>query len=125
MESWDRSRVTEELSEFSMLRSRLEKLACSIRSEEGGGKKRNSLRILEPGFLLLGPVRASCALAAGPVGNPTVTASPKLTLQPRLPSRIPLSLLSAEQGSKTKKKITDTPKMRLPQVKVLCSVCCS
>lgn len=121
MESWDRSRVTEELSEFpviSVLRSRLEKLACSIISEEGGGKKRNSLRKLEPGF----PVRASCALAAGPVGNPTVTISPKLTFQPRLPSRSPLSLCSAEQGSKTKNHRDS--KNKTSSVKILCSVCC-
>lgn len=102
MERWDRSRVTEELSEFSLLRSKLEKLAGSIISEEEGGEKRNSLGIFEPGLLLRGPVRASCALAAGPVGNPTVTTSPKVTLQPRLPSRIPLSILSAGCGSKTK-----------------------
>lgn len=58
MERWDRSRVTEELSEFSLLRSRLEKLAGSIISEEEGGEKRNSLGIFEPGL--------SCGALCGP-----------------------------------------------------------
>lgn len=67
MERWDRSRDTEESFESSSFRSRLGKPAGSIMSEEGRGKKRNNLRILEPGVVLLGPVRTSCALAGGPV----------------------------------------------------------